>query len=60
MGAHQTTHGDGVKDVAFEVDDLTSIMDAAKKRGAQVVKDIWEEEDQGGKVRFAMVKTVAP
>jgi len=57
MGAHQTTHGDGVKDVAFEVDDLTSIMEAAKKRGARVVKDMWEEEDQGGKVRFAMVKT---
>ncbi len=26
MGAHQTLHGDGVKDVAFEVEDLNTII----------------------------------
>ncbi|KAK7086752.1 hypothetical protein SK128_005582 [Halocaridina rubra] len=57
MGQHLVTHGDGVKDVAFSVEDLDSIMKMAKERGAKIVKDIWEEEDEGGKVRFAMVQT---
>ena len=32
----------------------------AKERGARVVRDIWEEQDDGGKVRFAQVQTVSP
>nr|XP_027223513.1 4-hydroxyphenylpyruvate dioxygenase-like [Penaeus vannamei] len=50
-------HGDGVKDIAFSVEDLDSIMKMAKERGAKIVRDIWEEEDAGGKVRFAKVQT---
>ncbi|XP_042860891.1 4-hydroxyphenylpyruvate dioxygenase-like [Penaeus japonicus] len=57
MGAHLVTHGDGVKDVAFSVQDLDSIMKMAKDRGAKIVRDIWEEEDEGGKVRYAKVQT---
>lgn len=57
MGQHLVTHGDGVKDIAFNVEDLDSIMKMAKQRGAKIVRDIWEEQDEGGKVRFAMVQT---
>jgi 4-hydroxyphenylpyruvate dioxygenase len=28
-----------------------------QERGVRVVKDIWEEEDEGGKVRFATIQT---
>ena len=31
-------HGDGVKDVAFAVQDLEGIVKKAKERGAKVVK----------------------
>ncbi|XP_037092051.1 4-hydroxyphenylpyruvate dioxygenase-like [Pollicipes pollicipes] len=57
MGEHMTQHGDGVKDVAFTVEDLDTIVLHAKKRGATIVKDIWEESDEGGTVRFAVVQT---
>ena len=57
MGKHLTAHGDGVKDVAFSVEDLDAIMVRAKQRGVKVVKDIWTEEDKFGKCRFAVVQT---
>lgn len=58
MGPHLVRHGDGVKDVAFSVEDLDAIVLAAKERGVQVVRDIWQEEDKFGVVRFATVQTV--
>lgn len=57
MGDHLVTHGDGVKDIAFAVEDLDGIMQMAKKRGAVVVKDIWEEKDESGTARFGRVQT---
>jgi len=57
MGAHLVAHGDGVKDVAFTVEDLDGIMEQSKKKGVKVVKDIWTEEDEVGKIRFATVQT---
>jgi len=30
----------------------------AKKKGARIVKDVWEESDDFGTVRFATVQTV--
>jgi len=57
MGDHLVHHGDGVKDVAFSVTDLDAIVRVAKQRGAVIVRDIWEEKDEGGIVRFAQVKT---
>ncbi len=32
----------------------------ANAQGAKVVKDIWEEEDDDGKVRMATLQTVSP
>ena len=36
MGKHLTLHGDGVKDVAFSVEDLDAILVRARARGAKV------------------------
>jgi len=33
------------------------IMEQCKNKGVKVVRDIWTEEDEGGKVRFATVQT---
>ncbi|XP_026327167.1 4-hydroxyphenylpyruvate dioxygenase-like [Hyposmocoma kahamanoa] len=50
-------HGDFVKDVAFQVENLDYIFNYAKKQGAVVVKDLWEEKDEFGVVRMATIKT---
>ncbi|XP_054155431.1 4-hydroxyphenylpyruvate dioxygenase-like [Oppia nitens] len=57
MGAHLVRHGDGVKDIAFSVENIDFIVDKAKARGAVIVKDIHEEKDENGTVRLATVKT---
>ena len=57
MGEHLTKHGDGVKDVSFSVEDLDAIVDRAKKKGVKIVRDIFEEQDEFGKVRYAIVQT---
>jgi len=57
MGAHLTLHGDGVKDVAFAVEDLDGILVKAKQRGVKIVREIWTEWDEHGTVRFARVQT---
>ncbi|KAM7358739.1 4-hydroxyphenylpyruvate dioxygenase [Cochliomyia hominivorax] len=56
-GHHVMRHGDGVKDVAFEVEDIEAIFNLAKERGAEVVKELWEESDEYGTVKFATIKT---
>ena len=35
MGDHLVAHGDGVKDIAFEVDDCRAVFQRAKERGAR-------------------------
>ena len=57
MGKWLQDHGDGVKDVAFKVDNVQSVYDYAVSHGAKSVKEVWEEEDEGGKVIFATVST---
>nr|CAD7431902.1 unnamed protein product [Timema monikensis] len=57
LGDHLVQHGDGVKDVSFAVEDLDSILQKAKERGAKILRDIWEESDEDGTVRFAQVQT---
>ncbi|XP_067931512.1 4-hydroxyphenylpyruvate dioxygenase-like [Watersipora subatra] len=57
MCEHLTKHGDGVKDIAFAVEDLDGIVRVAKERGASVVHEIWSEEDEHGVVRFATIQT---
>ena len=58
FGQHAIKHGDGVKDIAFEVEDLDAIVKLAKARGAEIVRDVYEEKDEFGTARFAVLKTV--
>lgn len=48
-----------MKDVAFEVNDLEEIITRARKQGAIVVKDVTEDCDTDGVVKFAILKTVS-
>ncbi|CAH0553146.1 unnamed protein product [Brassicogethes aeneus] len=57
LGSYLAKHGDEIKDVAFAVDNLENIVNTAKARGAKVVKNIWEESDDDGTVRLAIIQT---
>lgn len=57
MGQHLMKHGDGVKDIAFNVEDCLGIFKVAVNRGAKVIREPWEESDEGGKVIFASIQT---
>ncbi|GMS87418.1 hypothetical protein PENTCL1PPCAC_9593, partial [Pristionchus entomophagus] len=57
MGAHLVQHGDGVKDVAFEVDDVERVLETARNAGAKVVKDLTVDSDEDGSVKYAIVQT---
>lgn len=49
-------HGDGVKDVAFLVDDARGIYEKAVKRGAKSVREPEEIRDEkGGSVVLATI-----
>ncbi|XP_020927832.1 4-hydroxyphenylpyruvate dioxygenase isoform X1 [Sus scrofa] len=57
MGDHLVKHGDGVKDIAFEVEDCDYIVQKARERGAIIVREPWIEQDKFGKVKFAVLQT---
>ncbi|XP_008288760.1 4-hydroxyphenylpyruvate dioxygenase [Stegastes partitus] len=57
MGEHLIKHGDGVKDVAFQVEDCDFLVKTAMERGAVVVKQPWVEQDSHGRVKYAVIQT---
>ena len=57
FSAHHAKHGDGVKDVAFTVDDAAGIYQKAVSRGATGVREPEVMEDANGKIVIASVKT---
>ncbi|XP_034952461.1 4-hydroxyphenylpyruvate dioxygenase [Chelonus insularis] len=57
MATHLGKHGDGVRDIAFSVEDIETIVRIARQKGAKVIKDIWEEKDNNGVIKMATVKT---
>ncbi|ELK26328.1 4-hydroxyphenylpyruvate dioxygenase, partial [Myotis davidii] len=57
MGDHLVKHGDGVKDIAFEVEDCDYIVQKARQRGAKIIREPWVEQDKFGKVKFAVLQT---
>lgn len=59
FGSHLIKHGDGAKDISFSVEDLDYIVRVARDNGAKIVRDIWEESDADGTVRFAQLQTVS-
>lgn len=57
MSSHIQTHGDGVKDIAFHVDDVDSCFNAAVKRGAVAVSQPQDIKDNNGSIRKASIRT---
>ncbi|KAE8287987.1 4-hydroxyphenylpyruvate dioxygenase [Larimichthys crocea] len=57
MGQHLMKHGDGVKDIAFQVEDCDFLIKTARERGAVIVKEPWVEQDNHGRVKYAVVQT---
>lgn len=55
--AHQERHGDAVKDVAFEVDNLDAIYSAAVAGGGISIRAPHEVSDSNGSVRLATIRT---
>lgn len=57
MHEHHRMHGDGVKDIAFLVDDATALHDSAVAKGAKSVRTPYVLEDSNGKVVLAAIAT---
>ncbi|KAL3314873.1 hypothetical protein Ciccas_006496 [Cichlidogyrus casuarinus] len=57
IGAHLVQHGDGVKDVAFLVQDLDAIFKHAVANGGTVIEPISSVTDEYGTVKMATIKT---
>lgn len=56
--AHLELHGDGVKDIAFAVENCEQTFKVAQSRGAKVIKELQKFEDKdGGYVVIATVQT---
>lgn len=57
FGLFLSKHGDAVKDIAFEVEDLDAIFKRAVAQGATVVREPYDETDVDGTVRQATIRT---
>ncbi|KAF7694914.1 4-hydroxyphenylpyruvate dioxygenase [Silurus meridionalis] len=57
IGEHLVKHGDGVKDVAFSVEDCDSLVQKARERGAIILKEPHVLEDKFGSVKLAVLQT---
>lgn len=57
MNKHLIRHGDGVRDVAFTVDDATAIYEYSIKNGATSVHPPTKLEDKDGQVVISTIKT---
>lgn len=57
VNSHIAKHGDGVKDVAFRVDDARGIYQKAISRGAISIQEPQELSDDHGTVIVASLKT---
>jgi len=55
IGRHQAAHGDGVKVIALSVPDVGHAYREATARGAEGVREPWEERDEHGVVRLATI-----
>jgi 4-hydroxyphenylpyruvate dioxygenase len=55
VAAHVLQHGDGVKDVAFNVDDAGKAFETAVKHGATPVMEPVSYEDEGGRITKATI-----
>jgi len=56
LGDHLVKHGDGAKDVAFEVDNIEWILEHARCQNAKV-SEIQEESDEFGSIKMSSIQT---
>lgn len=54
---HIKQHGDGVRDIAFQVEDADHAFNEALKRGAKAVVEPHDLSDENGRVRHAAIAT---
>ncbi|HXE79452.1 MAG TPA: 4-hydroxyphenylpyruvate dioxygenase [Vicinamibacterales bacterium] len=57
MAEHIRLHGDGVRDIVFQVDDVDAAFEEAVKRGAEPAIEPYDEADEHGTVRRAAIHT---
>jgi 4-hydroxyphenylpyruvate dioxygenase len=57
IARHVRTHGDGVHDLAWIVDDADAAFRAAVGRGARAVREPWSESDDQGTLTLAQIAT---
>lgn len=55
LTAHIARHGDGVRDIAFEVDSVERVLERARNKGAKVLQNLQTSEDSNGRVKTATV-----
>jgi 4-hydroxyphenylpyruvate dioxygenase len=55
--AHQARHGDGVRDIAFQVDDADRAFEEAVRRGARPAVEPHDMTDERGTVRHSAIHT---
>lgn len=57
MAEHIKTHGDGVRDIAFEVEDAAEAYRITTERGASSVAEPFDVSDSNGSVKVATIAT---
>lgn len=57
VARHCQLHGDGVKAIAFTVNDAQSALEAVRTRGATVVSPVQTMNDEHGEMRMASIRT---
>ncbi|MFK7844106.1 MAG: 4-hydroxyphenylpyruvate dioxygenase [Rhodothermales bacterium] len=57
IAQHVHLHGDGIRDVAFWVDDATKSFNETVKRGAKIIREPETIEDENGKIVLASIAT---
>lgn len=57
MHEHLKRHGDAVRDVAFEVDNVDAVYNSAIAKGAHAVYPPKELSDEFGKAKYARIRT---
>ena len=55
IAAHVRTHGDGVHDLAWLVNDARAAFETAVERGATALRPPWEERDEQGVLTLAQI-----
>ncbi len=57
IALHILKHGDGVRDIAFQVDNATEAFRVTTERGAEAVAEVAEVSDENGSIKRGTIKT---